>query len=252
MFALDAKTGELKWQFAPKHSIRNNAIGIAGDKVYVIDRPLVETDHVANPRRDGRHVEKLPAAEIPGGVLIALEAKTGKEIWRNDKDIFGTQLAVSETHSTLMLNYQAVRHNFFALPSETGGRLAGFDIETGQRRWDRAAQYQTRPLINDYKIYAQGGAWDLITGEAIPFDFERSYGCGQISASTNLMLFRSATLGYKDLSRDAGTENYGGIRPSCWINAIPANGLVLVPDGSSKCLCSYQMKAWFALQSAED
>ena len=32
------------------------------------------------------------------------------------------------------------------------------------------------------------------------------------------------------LTRDAGTENYGGIRPSCWINAIPASGLVLVPD----------------------
>jgi outer membrane protein assembly factor BamB len=252
LFALDAKTGNLKWQFDPKHSIRSNAIAVAGKRVYLVDRPLVESDHVANPRRDGRHAEKLPAEEVPGGVLIALDSKTGKEIWRTDKNIFGTQLAVSETHSTLLMNYQAVRHNFFALPSETGGRLAGFDIETGKRRWDRAAKYQTRPLINDYRIYAQGGAWDLITGEPIPFDFERSYGCGQISASTNLMLFRSATLGYKDLSRDAGTENYGGIRPSCWINAIPANGLVLVPDGSSKCLCSYQMRAWFALQSAAE
>ena len=183
--------------------------------------------------------------------MIALNAKTGAEIWRNDKEIFGTQLAVSEAHSTLMMNYEAVRHNFFALPSETGGRLAGFDLETGEVRWDRAAEYQTRPLINDYTIFAQGGAWNLITGDPIPFELERSYGCGQIAASSNLMLFRSATLGYRDLSRDAGTENFGGIRPSCWINAIPANGLVLVPDGSSKCQCSYQMKAWFALQSAE-
>lgn len=252
LFALDAKTGELKWRFDPKHSIRNNAIAVAGEKVYVIDRPLIEADHVDNPRRSGRHVEKLPEADIPGGVLIALDVKTGKEAWRNDKDIFGTQLAVSEVHSTLMMNYQAVRHNFFALPSETGGRLAGFDTETGECRWNREAEYRTRPLINDYKIYAQGGAWDLISGDPIPFDFQRSYGCGQISASTNLMLFRSATLGYKDLTRDAGTENFGGVRPSCWINAIPANGLVLVPDGSSKCLCSYQMKAWFALQSAEN
>ena len=62
------------------------------------------------------------------------------------------------------------------------------------------------------------------------------------------MLFRSATLGYLDLTRDVGTENFGGIRSSCWFNAIPAGGMVLVPDGSSKCACSYQMQAWLALQ----
>ena len=84
--------------------------------------------------------------------------------------------------------------------------------------------------------------------EPVPFELQRSYGCGQISASTHLMLFRSATLGIRDLSRTERTENWGGIRPGCWINAIPANGLVLVPDGSSKCVCSYQMRAWFALQ----
>ena len=247
-FAYDTRSGDLKWKFDPVHSIRNNAIAVAGDRVYLIDKPLVEADHVANPKREGRKVEKLPAEAVPGGTLIALNASTGAEIWRNDKEIFGTQLAVSEAHSTLLMNYEAVRHNFFALPSETGGRLAGFDLETGKVRWDKKAEYQTRPLINDYTIYAQGGGWNLITGESVPFELERSYGCGQISASTHLMLFRSATLGFRDLSSDKGTENWGGIRPSCWINAIPANGLVLVPDGSSKCVCSYQMRTWFALQ----
>jgi hypothetical protein len=66
-----------------------------------------------------------------------------------------------------------------------------------------------------------------------------------------LLLFRSATLGYKDLSREAGTENFGGIRPGCWINAIPAGGLVLVPDASAGCRCSYQNRSWMALQGSE-
>jgi hypothetical protein len=106
-------------------------------------------------------------------------------------------------------------------------------------------------VINEDVIYAEGGAWNLKSGESVPWKFERSYGCGQITASRHLMLFRSATLGYLDLTRDAGTENFGGIRPSCWFNAIPAGGLVLVPDGSSKCACSYQMRAWLALQPRE-
>jgi hypothetical protein len=47
-------------------------------------------------------------------------------------------------------------------------------------------------------------------------------------------------------------ENYGGIRPGCWINAIPAGGLVLVPDASSGCRCSYLNQAWIALSPASE
>jgi hypothetical protein len=149
------------------------------------------------------------------------------------------------------MSYQGVKHSFFKLPSGVGGRLAAFKTQTGERLWDRPAAYITRPIINGNVIYAEGGAWDVTTGRDVPWEFHRSYGCGQIAGSRYLMLFRSATLGYLDLTRDAGTENYGGIRPSCWFNAIPAGGLVLVPDGSSKCACSYQMRAWLALQPCD-
>lgn len=247
-FAADPKTGKTKWKYQPKGSLRHNAIAIAGDRVYLIDRPLIEADGVTQFSRTGRPVKKLNYSDVPNGTLVALDASTGKVLWKNEDNIWGTQLSVSAKHGVLLMNYKAVRHNFYEIPSEVGGRLAGFDIQSGKRLWDQDAKYQTRPLINDGAIYAQGGAWDLKSGSPLPWEFERSYGCGQIAASKNLMLFRSATLGYVDLSRNSGTENYGGIRPSCWINAIPASGLVLVPDGSAKCTCSYQMKAWFALQ----
>jgi outer membrane protein assembly factor BamB len=247
-FAMDPATGKEKWRYQPAGSIRHNAIAIAEGRVYLIDRPLIAADRVANPVRNGRSGKRLLAPEVPDGTLLALDARSGRILWRNTEDIYGTQLAVSAKHKVLLMNYKAVRHNFFEIPSEVGGRLSGIDTATGKRIWDQEGKYQTRPLINDQTIYAQGGAWDLKTGSLLPWELQRSYGCGQISASRNLMLFRSATLGYVDLSRSAATENYGGIRPSCWINAIPASGLVLVPDGSSKCHCSYQMRTWFALQ----
>ncbi|HYT93633.1 MAG TPA: hypothetical protein VEL76_33250, partial [Gemmataceae bacterium] len=98
---------------------------------------------------------------------------------------------------------------------------------------------------------AQGGAWDLLTGEVRSFALKRSYGCGQLAGCARLMVFRSATLGYYDLERQKGTIDYGGIRPGCWINAIPAGGLVLVPDATSGCQCSYLNQAWIALQPPE-
>ncbi len=36
--------------------------------------------------------------------------------------------------------------------------------------------------------------------------------------------------------------------PGCWFNAIPAGGLVLLPDGSSKCACSYPVQPWLAVE----
>ena len=127
--------------------------------------------------------------------------------------------------------------------------MAAFDAKSGRRLWDIKANYQSRPMINDRTIYAQGGAWDLLTAETRPFAFSRSYGCGILAGSRNMMLFRSATLGYFDLASQQETENYGGVRPGCWVNAVPAGGVVLVPDASAGCQCSYLNKAWFALES---
>ena len=250
-FALDAATGQLQWQYRPQHSIRNNAIAIADGRVYLIDRPLSMADRITEPKPNGKHRPLLKPGEHPGGTLLALDARSGDAVWKNSDDIFGTQLAVGAEHGVLLMYYQGVKHDFFKLPSELGGRMAAFQTATGARIWDIAADYKTRPIINGDVIYAEGGAWKLSSGEPVPWKFQRSYGCGQIAGSCHLMLFRSATLGYLDLTRDAGTENFGGVRTGCWFNAIPAGGLVLVPDGSFKCACSYQMQAWLGLQTRE-
>lgn len=237
-FALDAKTGKLKWTYQAKHSLRHNAIAVGGGRVYLIDRPVAEMDRLGGEK----------AKEHPKGELLALDAATGKVLWRTADDIYGTLLTVSVAHDVLVMSYQPTR---FKLPSETGGHLAGFRASDGKRLWDKKASYLTRPLINDRIVYAQGGAWDVLTAEDRPFGLKRSYGCGQLAGCTNLMVFRSATLGYYDLVLQKGTIDYGGIRPGCWINAIPAGGLVLVPDATSGCQCSYLNQAWIALQPTE-
>ncbi len=250
-FAMDPQTGDIRWKYKPKHSIRNNTIAITDGRVILIDRPLSSPDRIEQPRANGKHRPLLEEGEHAEGTLVALNAKNGQVIWTNDQGIWGTQMAANSDARTLLMCYQGVKHSFFKLPSEIGGRLAAFDMDSGQKLWDRPATYKTRPVINGNIIYAEGGAWNLKTGEEMPWAFQRSYGCGQIAASRHLMLFRSATLGYLDLTRNVGTENFGGIRTSCWFNAIPAGGMVLVPDGSAKCACSYQMRAWLALQPRE-
>jgi outer membrane protein assembly factor BamB len=246
LFAMDPVTGKVKWTYRAKHSIRHNAVAIGGGKVHLIDRPLAEKDRPTIDKVD--KTKKDAGPEHPGGELLVLDAATGKEKWRSKQNVYGTVLALSNAHDVLLMSYQPTR---FKLASEVGGRLAAFKASTGERLWDAEAKYVTRPLINDKIVYAQGGAWDLLTGAARPFDLKRSYGCGQLAGCANLMVFRSATLGYYDLESPKGVVDYGGLRPGCWINAIPAGGLVMVPDATSGCQCSYLNQAWIVLQPME-
>ena len=239
LWAMDARTGRLQWTYTARHSIRNNTIAIGGGRVYLIDRPRARLDLLrrGNVPKDEVHAD---------GELLCLDAKNGTIVWKV-AGAWGTLLALSSRHDALVMSFQPSQYR---LPSERGGRMMVFKASDGTKRWDRQARYSTRPVINDRTVYAQGGAWDLLTGEDRPFNMSRSYGCGQISSSKSLMVFRSGTLGYFDLTRKAGLENYGGIRLGCWINAIPVGGLVLVPDGSV-CTCSYLNRGSFALQRVE-
>jgi outer membrane protein assembly factor BamB len=234
LFAMDASTGDVLWQYEAVESIRHNAIAIGGGRVYLIDRPQALFDRLKKP------VDKQHSM----GTLIALDAKTGEQQWSRAEDIYGTMLSLSDTHGVLLMSYQPTR---FRLDSEIGGQMTAFDASSGTRRWKIEADYQSRPMINDDRIYAQGGAWNLLSGEPIPFAFKRSYGCGILAASRRLLVFRSATLGYCDLEQNAGVRDYGGIRPGCWVNTLPAGGLVLLPDATAGCRCSYLNRSWIAL-----
>ena len=263
LFAIDVRTGGVRWTYTPRHSIRHNAIAIGGGRVYLIDRPLAEIDDVrlttarADPRAKspaapGAAKTAQPArrfAEHKPGRVIALDAETGRVAWEADADVFGTLLALSTKHDVLWMGYQSTR---FQLDSERGGRMAAFRASDGKQLWDVTASYASRPILNGRTIYAQPGAWELLTGRQLPLELTRSYGCGILAGSSRMLVFRSATLGYVDLGGTRRTENYGGIRPGCWVNAIPAGGLVLLADAASWCTCSYLNQATIALEPAED
>ncbi|MBN2311064.1 MAG: PQQ-binding-like beta-propeller repeat protein [Candidatus Hydrogenedentes bacterium] len=250
-FAMDATSGEVKWTFEPEHSIRHNAIAVAEGRVYLIDRPLAEGDRLDYDAEAAKRRGEAPqgdSGEAAPTRLMALDAETGEVVWDTVEKVYGTLLAVSVEHDVLLMTQQ---HTRFKLPSERGGRMTALRASTGERLWEAPSDPQrkaSRPLLIGRTIYNEPGAWDLLTGKRLDFDLQRSYGCGIMAGSPNLLVYRSATFGYFDLLHNEGTINYGGIRPGCWINAIPAGGLVLAPDATDRCTCSYLIKASIALQ----
>lgn len=250
LFALDIDTGQPRWLYEARASLRHNAIAIGKDRIYLIDKTKERVDRA---ERD-EDKENKPAAEPQLPSLLCLDARTGKVLWQQDADIYGTSLAVSTQHEVLLMSYQYAQRSF-QLPSEKGDRLTGFRTTDGKRLWDTQEKYISRPIINDRTIYAQPYAFDLITGTRHP-DFRiegrQPGGCGPMSGSSHLLLYRSGTLGYVDLLGKPQTQNYGPVRPGCWINAIVAGGLVLMPDATDRCTCSYLMKASVALAPLDE
>jgi outer membrane protein assembly factor BamB len=259
LFAMDATTGRLKWTYEPEHCIRHNAIAVGGGRVYLIDRPVaLEDDLNYSPQamssevrrgtqtQEPRISENSVAVTHPPGRLVALDESSGQPIWHVDDEVFGTLLMYAAEEDLLWMGYQAAHQASRA--SERADRMAVFDAASGAKRWDVESEYVDRPILNGRTIYAAPGAWDLLSGNKLPFELDRSYGCGTISGCREMLIFRSATLGYIDLTSSSETQNYGGIRPGCWIAAVPAGGLVMMPDAASWCTCSYLNQGTLALK----
>ncbi|MBN2377798.1 MAG: PQQ-binding-like beta-propeller repeat protein [Sedimentisphaerales bacterium] len=243
-FAIDVDTGKTKWTYKPRYSIRINAIAIGDGFVYLIDRPVAEADVFkvkSGPKPVGH----------PTGVLMALKADNGDCKWSTDEDIYGTTLVLSEKYNVLLMSYQLDQRDA-CQRSELGKRLSGFNAENGNRLWDAEHKYISRPLVIDQTVYAHPFSLDMLTGKPdgkISIKDRTSGACGIISGCPNMMLYRSGTLGYTDLHYNVGTESYGPVRPACWVNVLPVGGLVLMPDFTYPCTCSYLIKASVALQS---
>jgi len=86
-----------------------------------------------------------------------------------------------------------------------------------------------------------------LTGQSMPWQFSRYYGCGAAIASEHLLTFRSGAAGFYDLSGNGGTGNLGGFKSGCTSNLIAADGVLNAPDYTRTCTCAYQNQTSLAL-----
>jgi len=232
-----AKDGTLRWTYSAIGTVNNNSLCIDDRRVYLIER--TSPAEVAKAQRRG---EKM-AAEWK---LLALDAASGKIAWQTEEGIADrTELWLAQG----------------VLLATSRTAMTGYDAATGKPLYEREVRLGRFPVIAGDTIYAEPAAYALRTGEPrertapftggkAPWDFRRSYGCGAIAGSPNLLLFRSGTLGMYDLADDSGVHNFGGVRAGCYVNAIVASGLVLCPPADAACSCSYSLRTTVALAPA--
>jgi len=193
-----------------------------------------------------------PASKAAGDLrtLTALDADTGRPLWRVPMDLTGMG---KEPALICAKGIVLVCANMDA------SRLAALSADNGRLLWEKKTVYFRRPVVIGDTIYSLPYAHDLrtgklvtrtntITGEATPFAWTKAYGCGGLSASKHTMFFRSGSLAYYDVDDDMGVGNVGGLKPSCWVSQIAAGGLWLAPEGSAGCTCGYPIRSSVALR----
>jgi len=75
----------------------------------------------------------------------------------------------------------------------------------------------------------------------------RGHGCGGVSASAQCLFWRGLNPWMYDLGPGGGPTRLTEVaRPGCWINIIPAGGLVLIPEASSGCTCGFSIQTSMA------
>lgn len=102
-------------------------------------------------------------------------------------------------------------------------------------------------------IYDTGFALKLRTGEPIAgWKWQKSDKCGTVSMSASCAFSRYSNPRMFDLQSGDHTDLTQVTRPGCWINMIPAGGLVLIPEASSGCTCYYSIQTSLALSPRDD
>jgi len=198
-------------------------------------------------------------------LVAALDAHTGVKQWEQIVDLTGcggdyTGAAYSEG----LLLFFGQHGNHDAWRFKEGGmqwrRITTLAAATGEMAWSRALNYRTRPVIVGDKIVLEPQACSLhtgdivmrdhpVTGQAVPWEFLRpGHTCGITAASADGLFYRSACTAFYDMTRDNGVTIFGGYRPGCAISVIPACGLLLSPEASAGCTCSYPIRCTWVMK----
>ena len=252
LFAYDRGTGRRLWAYVPKAGvIANPTIAVGGGRIYFIESTNPETRTVAA----GKMAQ--PVLLGKGANLVALDTGTGKVVWsRPVQTALQHALYLSYAQGKLLLSGSRVAGRQVAYD------VHAFDAATGKDAWtatyvppgkvDRGGghgELTQHPVIVDKTVYIWTSAYDLQTGRQIPnWTWNRGgHGCGTLSSSATALFYRGGNPQMTELATGRQTRLTQETRPGCWINVIPAGGLVLIPEGSSGCTCDYAIQTSIAL-----
>jgi len=249
LFALGPAGGRPRWTYK-SGLLLNTTLTIGGGRVYFIE------SH--SPKALADKIGRMPMTAFLDGpnTLVALDLATGRTLWKKQADL-------ANCRHIAYINYSAEKL-ILSGNKYVDGRLWyffwGIDADSGKIVWHRShnsgykpggghGEQNRHPTIVGDTVYTYPLAYKLQTGKPLEgWKFSRhGHGCGNISASAHSLFWRGGNPWRWNLAPGGQASKVNSVtRPGCWINIIPAGGMVLIPEASSGCTCAYPLQTSIA------
>ena len=244
LFAVDRRSGSRRWSYR-SGVVLNTTIAVGGGRVYFVE------SHAPAALADPRGRVTMPTFLAGDNHLVSLDRETGKVAWRRRVDLANCRQVTYLSYAKGMLVLSGGRY----VDKRLWYSFYGIDAATGEARWERShntgfkprgghGEQNRHPTIVGERVYTWPLAYKLRTGEPVAgWQFGRhGHGCGNVSASAHCLFWRGSNPQMWDL-RSGGPVRLNAVsRPGCFINMLPAGGLLLMPEASSGCTCNYPIQ----------
>jgi len=250
LFAMRKARRRLLWKYKGG-LILNTTITVGGGRIY-----FLETN---SPKALADKLGRMPVKTLFDGgdqYLVALDTRMGKIIFKEKVDVsnFEEPVYINYAKDILLLSGsrldgRSIHYYYNAFDGRSGKLLWEANHSTELAIDGAHGEYNRHPTIIEDTVYAWPYTYNLKTGKRIEgWKFDRhGHGCGGISASDRCLFWRGGNPWMYDLGPNGGPRQLNKVsRPGCWINIIPAGGLVLIPESSSGCTCGFPLQTSIA------
>ncbi len=243
-FAIDKDSGRRLWNYE-RGAILNPTISLGDGRVYFLEsrHPKV----LDSPR--GRIAGKELYQDL---YLVALNQESGSLLWEKPVH-FGSQptvLYLCYANNTLVVQS--------SLPDDKTYNLFVYEAADGAELWQRKYPWRRsdhghhvqHPVIAGNRLVAQPEFFELRTGKKLGDTPERLK-CSTMTGAANLLHYRDFYDEVWDLN-SGETSEWKGLRSSCWLGIVSADGLILSSESGGGCSCNFPVQISIGYRTKND
>ncbi|MDG1892089.1 MAG: PQQ-binding-like beta-propeller repeat protein [Verrucomicrobiota bacterium] len=261
LFRLDPETGQMSWMYRQGDLI-NSTFTVSGPQVFFVE------SHSQRARNNPSGRVRLSTLLEGEAYLVSISLESGKPLWKHR---LPASLLKCQNILYLMANLESLVAcgSFLNEANDTTYQVARFHMETGLLTWEtshaRGKAGQTfhgeqlhHPVIMGDMLVAEpflyglsDGSSPQVTAHSNRWTLTRpGHSCGTLSAGGSCLFFRATHPTVLNLNGPQGQADapipLAPSRTGCWINIIPAGGLVMIPEASAGCVCHFSLQTSMA------
>lgn len=249
LFRVDDGSSSPRWRVASTGAWVNPTLCVDRGRVFAVE--------AVGPKAVADRLGRLTCASVlEKARVVCLDADTGRRLWEQPlewpeaEDILG--LAVSGDRLILSCARSA--------GSQAAYHLRCWRIADGAEQWRSSGlnpvhdlfhgQQVKRPVIAGDKVTFESDLFEMASGRrwvppaaAPDWILKRpGHACGGMTGGNDGLLFRADNPTFFRFS-DGSFTRLAPTRPGCWLNILPVEGGVVIPEASASCVCGYPIQA---------